>query len=66
MLKSLAAGDCSPSVYFIPMHYGALRLADDTPRKALDGLEQAWLNRGLPGTGLKILKLGEIFRLQSL
>lgn len=32
----------------IPMHYGAFRLADDTPKEALDRLYAEWHCRGLP------------------
>ena len=46
---------------FIPMHYGAFRLADDTPKEALDRLHAAWRNRGLDPARLRVLKLGEIF-----
>jgi L-ascorbate metabolism protein UlaG (beta-lactamase superfamily) len=45
---------------FIPMHYGAFRLADDTPREALDRLLAEWSRLALPDERLKILKLGEI------
>jgi L-ascorbate metabolism protein UlaG (beta-lactamase superfamily) len=45
---------------FIPMHYGAFRLADDTPREALDRLLAEWRRLTLPDEQLKILKLGEI------
>lgn len=47
---------------FIPMHYGAFRLADDTPKEALDRLFAAWEARGLPAGQLKIPKLGELVR----
>lgn len=33
---------------FVPMHYGAFRLADDTPKEALDRLYAEWDRRGLP------------------
>lgn len=45
--------------YFIPMHYGTFRLADDTGPEALARFEQAWEDMGL-NTGSKlVLKLGE-------
>ncbi|OCT16923.1 MBL fold metallo-hydrolase [Paenibacillus pectinilyticus] len=44
---------------FIPMHYGAFRLADDTPKEALDRLLADWQRRGLDLNGLKLLKHGE-------
>lgn len=48
---------------FIPMHYGSFRLADDTPREALDRLNNEWLRRRLPSDNLKILALGETIKL---
>jgi L-ascorbate metabolism protein UlaG (beta-lactamase superfamily) len=45
---------------FIPMHYGAFRLADDTPQEALERLLAEWERLALPAEQLKILKLGEI------
>ncbi len=44
---------------FIPMHYGAFRLADDTAKDALDRLYPAWQERRLEQDRLKVLKLGE-------
>ncbi|MCS7459061.1 MBL fold metallo-hydrolase [Paenibacillus doosanensis] len=44
---------------FIPMHYGAFRLADDTPREALDRLLADWRRRQLPEQALRVLQLGE-------
>ncbi|WP_245856027.1 MBL fold metallo-hydrolase [Paenibacillus rigui] len=44
---------------FIPMHYGAFRLADDTPKEALDRLYAEWERRGLNESSLQVLKLGE-------
>ncbi|PZE19773.1 MBL fold metallo-hydrolase [Paenibacillus xerothermodurans] len=44
---------------FVPMHYGTFRLADDTPREALDRLLAEWERRKLPGDALRMLKLGE-------
>lgn len=50
---------------FIPMHYGAFHLADDTPKEALDRLETAWEKSGLAEERLKILKLGEVFPVRA-
>jgi L-ascorbate metabolism protein UlaG (beta-lactamase superfamily) len=47
---------------FIPMHYGAFRIADDTPKEALDRLQTEWRKRNLPDEQLKILSLGEVFQ----
>ncbi len=44
---------------FIPMHYGAFRLADDTPQEALDRLLAYWRRRELDSSRLKLLKHGE-------
>ncbi|WP_040287708.1 MBL fold metallo-hydrolase [Sporosarcina koreensis] len=44
---------------FIPMHYGAFRLADDTTEEALDRLLAEWHRRGLPRERLTLLRLGE-------
>jgi L-ascorbate metabolism protein UlaG (beta-lactamase superfamily) len=51
--------DCQAG-FFIPMHYGAFRLADDTPKEALDRLFAEWKRRGLNDRRLKFLKLGEV------
>ncbi|MGG6439598.1 MBL fold metallo-hydrolase [Saccharococcus caldoxylosilyticus] len=51
--------DCQAG-FFIPMHYGAFRLADDTPKEALDRLFAEWKQRGLDDRRLKFLKLGEV------
>ena len=45
--------------HFIPMHYGSFRLADDTPREALDRLLAEWEKRKLPNEQLILLKHGE-------
>lgn len=44
---------------FIPMHYGAFRLADDTPKEAVDRLLADWQRRGLDRSLLHLLKHGE-------
>lgn len=44
---------------FIPMHYGAFRLADDTPQEALDRLLTDWRRSELDSSRLKLLKHGE-------
>lgn len=48
---------------FIPMHYDAFRLADDTPKEALDRLYDAWMDSKLDEEKLKVLKLGETCKL---
>ena len=47
--------------YFIPMHYGAYRLADDTGPEALERLLSEWSRRKLPKEQLKTLLIGETF-----
>ncbi|MCC3357152.1 MBL fold metallo-hydrolase [Bacillus sp. REN16] len=44
---------------FVPMHYGAYRLADDTGPEALDRLLQEWKKQQLPEEQLKVLLIGE-------
>ncbi|MDQ0154723.1 MBL fold metallo-hydrolase [Robertmurraya andreesenii] len=44
---------------FVPMHYGAYRLADDTGPEALERLVQAWEKQELPKEQLQILLIGE-------
>lgn len=44
---------------FVPMHYGAYRLADDTGPEALERLLNEWNKRQLPKEQLKVLSLGE-------
>lgn len=47
--------------YFIPMHYGAYRLADDTGPEALERLLNEWSRRQLQKEQLKALLIGETF-----
>ena len=47
---------------FIPMHYGAFMLADDTPKEALDRLDVAWSKFVTNETELKQLELGETLK----
>lgn len=51
------------SKVLIPMHYGAFKLADDTPDEALDRLESEWRKRMLDINDLSILKIGETIRM---
>lgn len=44
---------------FIPMHYGAYRLADDTGPEALDRLTAEWKRLEMPEEQLNVLKIGE-------
>jgi L-ascorbate metabolism protein UlaG (beta-lactamase superfamily) len=45
--------------HFVPMHYGAYRLADDTGPEALERLYREWEKRQLPEEQLQVLLLGE-------
>ena len=45
--------------YFVPMHYGTYRLADDTGPEALERLIKEWVKLKLPKEQLKTLLLGE-------
>ena len=47
---------------FIPMHYGAFMLADDTPKEAIDRLQIHWAKANLVDKQLTILALGETLR----
>lgn len=47
---------------FVPMHYGAFRLADDTPKEALDRLYASWRSSALHPDKLLVPKLGEPVR----
>lgn len=46
---------------FIPMHYGAYRLADDTGPEALERLLTEWKRLGLSETQLKVFSIGETY-----
>lgn len=48
--------------YFVPMHYGAFKLADDTPKEALDRLEAERLRLGIPDNRMFVLHHGETMR----
>ncbi|MGN7457039.1 MBL fold metallo-hydrolase [Paenibacillus pasadenensis] len=50
---------------FVPMHYGAFKLADDTPQEALDRLENARRQAGLEAGRLVLLPHGETWRMNG-
>ena len=50
---------------FIPMHYGAFRLADDTAAEALERLHNAWNDQNMPPENLRVMHLGETWRPQN-
>lgn len=51
--------------WFVPMHYGAFKLADDTPLEALERLEAERLRRGFGEDRVIVLPHGETWRLGS-
>ncbi|PZE19667.1 MBL fold metallo-hydrolase [Paenibacillus xerothermodurans] len=51
---------------FIPMHYGTFKLADDTPKEAVDRLLSEWQRLDLDESNLKLLKLGQTLRCRQL
>ncbi|KAA0966254.1 MBL fold metallo-hydrolase [Sporosarcina sp. ANT_H38] len=53
------------SKVMIPMHYGAYRLADDTPKEALDRLLAEWTKRKLDDNKLAVMKLGETIHMET-
>lgn len=61
--QSLQAFEDTGSEWFVPMHYGAFKLADDTPREALDRLENARMARGIAEDRIVVLPHGETWRL---
>jgi L-ascorbate metabolism protein UlaG (beta-lactamase superfamily) len=46
---------------FIPMHYGAYRLADDTGPEALERMQKEWERLKLDKNMLKVMAIGETF-----
>ncbi|WP_147535252.1 MBL fold metallo-hydrolase [Bacillus marasmi] len=44
---------------FVPMHYGAYRLADDTGPEALERLCREWTRLNLPKEQLRVMLIGE-------
>lgn len=44
--------------FFVPMHYDAFHLADDTPKEALDRLHAEWARLDLPQDKLWTMELG--------
>jgi len=48
---------------FVPMHYGSFKLADDTPKEALDRLEAERSRIGLDPSRVVVLPHGETWRL---
>ncbi|MGA4517084.1 MBL fold metallo-hydrolase [Solibacillus silvestris] len=47
---------------FIPMHYGAYMLADETPKEAIDRLHVHWQQAAFANVELKTLAIGETYK----
>lgn len=60
--EALQAFEDTGAEWFVPMHYGAFKLADDTPREALDRLERDREKRGIDEKRIKVLPHGETWR----
>jgi L-ascorbate metabolism protein UlaG (beta-lactamase superfamily) len=63
--QALQAFDDLDAKWFIPMHYGAFKLADDTPREALDRLEAERRKRCIADDRILVLPHGETWRLSG-
>ncbi|WP_240644496.1 MBL fold metallo-hydrolase [Paenibacillus paeoniae] len=61
--EALQAFEDTGAKWFVPMHYGAFKLADDTPREALDRLEAERCRRCLEEDRVIVLPLGETWKL---
>ncbi|MFF2885383.1 MBL fold metallo-hydrolase [Paenibacillus sp. NPDC057967] len=61
--EALQAFEDTGAKWFVPMHYGAFKLADDTPREALDRLEAERCRRCLEEERIVVLPLGETWKL---
>ncbi|MFC5701732.1 MBL fold metallo-hydrolase [Cohnella faecalis] len=51
--------------FFVPMHYGAFKLADDTPKEALERLETERARLQIPAEKVFILPHGETMRFRN-
>ncbi|MBM7567290.1 L-ascorbate metabolism protein UlaG (beta-lactamase superfamily) [Paenibacillus sacheonensis] len=51
--------------HFVPMHYGSYKLADDTPREALDRLEAEMRRLQLTDDTVRIMPHGETWQLSK-
>lgn len=61
--EALQAFEDVGASWFVPMHYGAFKLADDTPLEALERLEAERLRRGLREDRVIVLPHGETWKL---
>lgn len=53
------------ATHFIPMHYGAYRLADDTAEEALNRLNREWTRLQLDESKLHVMHLGETLKCEN-
>ncbi|MCA0755752.1 MBL fold metallo-hydrolase [Paenibacillus sp. N4] len=63
--EALQAFEDTGAKWFVPMHYGTFKLADDTPREALDRLEENRRKRSIEEKRIVILPLGRTWRLSG-
>ncbi|MFC4776159.1 MBL fold metallo-hydrolase [Paenibacillus sp. GCM10023252] len=56
--------DCKAK-WFVPMHYGAFKLADDTPREALDRLQSGIQELNIEAERVLVLPQGETWKLSG-
>lgn len=61
--EALQAFEDTGAKWFVPMHYGAFKLADDTPREALERLEAERCRRRLEENRIIVLPHGETWKL---
>ncbi|MNZ85603.1 metal-dependent hydrolase [compost metagenome] len=61
--QALQAFEDTGAGWFVPMHYGTFRLADDTPLEALTRLEADRIKRGIEAERVVNLWLGETWKL---
>ncbi|MBD2867931.1 MBL fold metallo-hydrolase [Paenibacillus arenilitoris] len=63
--QALQAFEDTGAKWFVPMHYGAFKLADDTPREALDRLEACRIKRRMEAERILVQPLGRTWRLSG-
>lgn len=63
--ESLQAFEDTGAKWFVPMHYGAFKLADDTPQEALERLEAERCRRKLAESRIVVLPHGETWKLSD-
>jgi len=63
--EALQAFEDVGAKWFVPMHYGAFKLADDTPREALDRLDAERCAKGIDGGRIAVLSHGETWKLSG-